>query len=142
MHQELVLLGASADIAIEALTWTEAACARAGIQAHRAERIATAVVEAVNNSIEHGYAQRAGSVGVALDTFADRIEISVSDQGQGLPRTPATECPAPDAPRGRGSWIMRQCCDAVRHEFPEGEQRVVLVLMNAFPQLSSAGAAR
>ena len=128
MNQELLLLGAGPELAIEALTWTEQACARAGVSSSRAQCLANAVVEAVNNSIEHGYGMRPGSITVSVDGYADRVEVSVSDTGSGLPPIPKVGCPDPHAERGRGSWIMRQSCDDVRHEFPAGTQRVVLVL--------------
>jgi anti-sigma regulatory factor (Ser/Thr protein kinase) len=139
MNQELVLLGAGPELAIEALKWTELACARAGIASGRAQSVANAVVEAVNNSIEHGYRMQPGSIAVAVDGYADRIEVSVSDSGTGLPCAPTGHCPDPSAERGRGSWIMRQSCDDVRHEFPPGAQRVVLVLRKPATADSSTG---
>jgi anti-sigma regulatory factor (Ser/Thr protein kinase) len=139
MHQELVLLGAAPDVAFEAMKWTESACARAGIGSQRAQRAATAVIEAVNNSIEHGYRMRSGSVSIALEGYADRVEISITDAGTGLPPAPVIRCPEPAAARGRGSWIMGQSCDRVRHEFPNGEQRVVLVLLRSPEPIQPAG---
>ena len=139
MNQELVLLGAGPELAIEALKWTELACARAGVAPSRAQSVANAVVEAVNNSIEHGYRMQPGSIAVSVDGYADRIEVAVSDSGTGLPSAPALRCPDPSAERGRGSWIMRQSCDAVRHEFPAGTQRVVLVLRRHTRSQTSPG---
>jgi serine/threonine-protein kinase RsbW len=127
MRQELLLMGASPDLAQEALRWTEGACARAGLEAHRAQDLGAAVIEAVNNSLEHGYSLAPGDVTLALDDYADRIVLTVSDQGHGLPPSPSPGTPDPLAERGRGSWIMQQTCDEVRHEIHDGTQSVVLV---------------
>jgi serine/threonine-protein kinase RsbW len=138
MRQELILMGASPDLALEALRWTEGACARAGLAANQARDLATAVVEAVNNCLEHGYTLVPGDVAVALDDFADRIVVTVSDHGHGLPPLPASAAPDPLAERGRGSWIMQQTCDEVRHEIQGDAQSVVLVKRRAsVPKLST-----
>lgn len=126
-HQELVLFGAAPDVALEALRWTEAACLRIGLDARRAQELAAAVVEAVNNSLEHGYALEPGDVSVSLDSDAGRVAVTVTDRGQGLPPEPPGDEPPPLAERGRGSWLMQQACDEVRHEFAPGLQSVVLV---------------
>lgn len=126
-RQELVLLGAQPDVALEALRWTEDACARAGLDPRRASELAAAVLEAVNNSLEHGYALGPGDVSLVLDATEERIVITISDCGLGLPPEPCTAAPVPLAERGRGSWIMHKACDEVRHEFEPGLQSVVLV---------------
>jgi len=126
-RQELVLLGAGADIALEAVRWTELACGRAGLNARASQDLATAVIEAVNNSLEHGYALATGDINVTLETQAECVVITVTDRGTGLPPSPSAGTPSPGAERGRGSWIMQQTCDEVRHEFNAGQQSVVLV---------------
>lgn len=126
-RQELVLFGAQPDIALEALRWTEDACARAGLDSRRASELAAAVLEAVNNSLEHGYALAPGDVSLVLDATLERVVITVSDRGDGLPPQPCAAVPMPLAERGRGTWIMSRACDEVRHEFEPGLQSVVLV---------------
>jgi len=126
-HQELVILGAAPDVALEALRWTEAACARIGLGPRQASELALAVIEAVNNSLEHGYALASGDVSVALDCDAATVVVTVTDRGQGLPPQPRGGEPDRLAERGRGSWLMQQVCDEVRHEFAPGLQSVVLV---------------
>jgi anti-sigma regulatory factor (Ser/Thr protein kinase) len=133
-QEELVLLHAAPDLVLEALRWTESACARAGLDSERTRELAAGVVEAVNNSLEHGYALAPGDVGLALDADAESVAITITDHGSGLPPRPAQSAPEPFAERGRGSWIMQQSCDEVRHEFGKDTQRVVLVKHRAGPE--------
>ncbi len=136
VHQELVLFGAAPDVALEALRWTEAACLRAGLGPHQATELALAVIEAVNNSLEHGYALAPGDVGVALDSDAHQVVVTITDRGAGLPPEPCGNEPAPLDERGRGSWLMQQVCDEVRHEVAPGLQSVVLVKLRD-PELTT-----
>jgi anti-sigma regulatory factor (Ser/Thr protein kinase) len=137
-RQELVLLGAAPDLALEALRWTEAACTRAGLDSHSGGALAGAVVEAVNNSLEHGYALAPGDINLTLCSDAVQVVVTVTDRGEGLPPRPRLAEPAPQAERGRGSWLMQQACDEVRHEFAPGLQSVVLVkLRDRIPTTSS-----
>lgn len=135
-RRELVLFKAVPGVALEAVRWVEAGCARAGLDPERATQLSTAVIEAVNNSLEHGYALTPGEVCLALDAEPDRVVVTVTDHGSGLPPEPAGQiAPAPLAERGRGSWIMRRSCDEVRHVLGDGQQSVVLVkLRQAAPQ--------
>jgi anti-sigma regulatory factor (Ser/Thr protein kinase) len=126
-RQELVLFGAAPELALEALRWTELACRRAGLDARACQNLGTAVIEAVNNSLEHGYALAPGDVSLTLDVEPEHVVITISDHGSGLPPSPSTGIPAPGAERGRGSWIMQQACDEVRHDFTAGQQSVVLL---------------
>jgi anti-sigma regulatory factor (Ser/Thr protein kinase) len=127
-RRELVLFKAVPGVALEAVRWVEAGCARAGLDPERAAQLSTAVIEAVNNSLEHGYALTPGEVSLALDAEPDRVVVTVTDRGSGLPPEPAGQiAPAPLAERGRGSWIMRRSCDEVRHVLGDGHQSVVLV---------------
>jgi anti-sigma regulatory factor (Ser/Thr protein kinase) len=138
-REELVLLRAAPDLVLEALRWTESACARAGLDSERTRQLAAGVIEAVNNSLEHGYALAPGDVGLELDANADRVMITITDHGSGLPPRPAQSEPEPLAERGRGSWIMQRTCDEVRHEFGKDTQRVVLVKHRAGPERNPNG---
>jgi len=133
-REELVLFRAAPDLVLEALRWTESACARAGLDAGRARELGAAVIEAVNNSLEHGYALAPGDVSLTLDADADSVVIMITDRGSGLPPRPVHADPGPLAERGRGSWIMQQTCDEVRHEIGAGTQRVVLVKRRSGPE--------
>ena len=138
-RQELVLLGAAPDIALEAVRWTELACSRAGLDASACQDLATAVIEAVNNSLEHGYALVPGDINLTLDAEPESVVITVTDRGTGLPPSPSAGTPSPGAERGRGSWIMQLACDEVRHEFDAGQQSVVLVKQRRRPRTDSHG---
>jgi anti-sigma regulatory factor (Ser/Thr protein kinase) len=138
-REELVLFHAAPDLALDALSWTESACARAGLDPRRTRQLAAGVLEAVNNSLEHGYGLLPGDITIALDADAARVTITVTDHGTGLPPSPADAAPAPLAERGRGSWIMQRACDEVRHEFDEDTQRVVLVKRRTGPQITTTG---
>jgi len=138
-REELVLFRAAPDLVLEALRWTESACAREGLDAGRARELGAAVIEAVNNSLEHGYAMTPGDVSLALDADADRVVITITDRGSGLPPRPVHADPGPLAERGRGSWIMQQACDEVRHEIGADAQRVVLVKHRADPERFTNG---
>lgn len=138
-RQELVLLSAAPDIALEALRWTELACSRAGVDARASQDLAAAVVEAVNNSLEHGYALVPGDINVTVHAERGHVVVTVSDRGTGLPPAPSAARPSPGAERGRGSWIMRRACDEVRHEFHSGQQSVVLVKRLSRPCPHSQG---
>ncbi|MFO1406417.1 MAG: ATP-binding protein [Steroidobacteraceae bacterium] len=126
-RRELLLLGAAPDVALEAVRWTEFACSCAGLDTRSSRALAAAVIEAVNNSLEHGYALAPGDVRLTLDARHGQVEITVTDHGRGLPPAPGATVPGAGDERGRGSWIMRQVCDEVRHEFNAGQQSVVLV---------------
>jgi len=138
-RQELVLFGAAPDVALEALRWTEAACLRVGLGAHHAHELAAAVIEAVNNSLEHGYSLVPGDVSVALDSDSGQVVVTVTDRGAGLPPQPSDVEPPALAERGRGSWLMQQACDEVRHEFAPGLQSVVLVKRRDSKQTTHSG---
>jgi|SRR5271170_621116 len=83
--------------------------------------IELAVVEAVNNSIEHACHNQPGHpITVQLSLSADRITVIVSDSGEAaesLRETPALETVDPSNPpdRGRGLQIMRAVMDEVAY---------------------------
>jgi anti-sigma regulatory factor (Ser/Thr protein kinase) len=138
-REELLLFRAAPDLVLEAVRWTESACARAGLDAGRARELGAAVIEAVNNSLEHGYGLVPGDVSLTLDADADSVVITITDRGSGLPPWPAQSEPAPFAERGRGSWIMQRTCDEVRHEIGTDTQCVVLVKRRAGPERTPNG---
>jgi serine/threonine-protein kinase RsbW len=79
-----------------------------------------AVVEAVNNSIEHACHNQPGHlIRVRIDLSEDRLTLVVSDTGETVeyfPEMPALEATDPAHPpeRGRGILIIRAVMDEVR----------------------------
>lgn len=87
------------------------------------EEIKVAVSEAVSNAIVHGYGGRKdGSVRVTANRYAEGIEITIADEGKGMPppelsrvRNGKEEHP------GLGFVFMRTFMDSVEVESEEGK---------------------
>ncbi|SEQ94753.1 SpoIIE family protein phosphatase [Actinokineospora terrae] len=78
------------------------------LSAHRDDRmgIALCIVEAVTNSIEHGYRDHSGTVTVLAELDGvGGVEVTVADTGTW--REPIERSPY----RGRGMLMMRECSD-------------------------------
>ncbi|MFH1278395.1 MAG: ATP-binding protein [Candidatus Eisenbacteria bacterium] len=92
-----------------------------GLDEEERDAVSNSVVEACTNAIEHGNKlDRSKNVLVRFRTAPGRIEIGVSDQGEGFdpqgiqdPRTPENLM----RERGRGIFILRAFMDEVRYEF-------------------------
>jgi anti-sigma regulatory factor (Ser/Thr protein kinase) len=86
------------------------AAARAGLDHDRANRLVLAVNEAAANAIQHG----GGSGRLEIDQEGPGALVArVIDSGAGMSQDVDVFRPAPDALRGRGFWIMYDCCDRV-----------------------------
>jgi serine/threonine-protein kinase RsbW len=94
-------------------------------------KINLAMVEAVNNAVEHAYHGEPGHpVRVELELAPDRLGLRVQDHGQPMPpgRLEAVAAfvePDPEDPetwsmRGRGLFIIRSCMDTVEYEARDG----------------------
>lgn len=58
-----------------------------GFSAERIEDLKLAISEAVNNAIDHGNRREAGKlVAVVFEIDGEKLEIRISDQGQGIER--------------------------------------------------------
>jgi anti-sigma regulatory factor (Ser/Thr protein kinase) len=115
MFHELLLIGAAPEAGHEAVRWVEGSCSRFGLRGPAVEQLSACVVEAVNNAIEHAYGTIAGDIQLTLSADRGLVTVVVADRGPG-PRDHEVLPPEPDAPRGRGRWIMREWCDSVEHE--------------------------
>jgi len=96
-----------------------------------AGEIEAAVVEAVNNAIEHAYANRPGhQVDVCVRLEPDCVRVQVCDDGRAIPaetwRAAIAE-PERLAERGRGLTIMRGCMDDVQYTREAGRNVVTLI---------------
>ena len=94
-----------------------------GFSADETYWLVTAVREAVTNAVIHGNEEQPGKhVEISFVLQADRIRITVTDQGSGfdpdqLPDPVSTEH-LMDA-SGRGVFLMQQLMDEVTYTFPD-----------------------
>jgi serine/threonine-protein kinase RsbW len=102
-----------------------------GVPEDTIANLAIAVTELVNNAIKHGNKlQRSKLVTVVIICDSEKVEVTVSDQGNGFdPR----DIPNPLADEnlmkeiGRGIFIVKSLIDEVRFQFPpEGGTRVTV----------------
>lgn len=77
--------------------------------------IETAVGEALANAAEHGHRAESGFE-VRVRVEREMLVIEVQDDGAGFDASPAVECPAYDAPRGFGIYLMRHLMDEVHYD--------------------------
>jgi serine/threonine-protein kinase RsbW len=84
--------------------------AGAGVPAERVAPFILAVNEIVINAIQHG----GGIADVVIAANGDRLEVEVRDYGDGIPPDVPTELPPLDQSHGRGLWLARQLCPAVK----------------------------
>ena len=93
--------------------------------------IEIALVEAVNNAVEHAYHGEPGHpVWVEFEWAPDRLNLRVRDRGQPmapgrLEATPPLADPDPNdpttlSPRSRGLTIIKSCMDTVEYEARDG----------------------
>lgn len=96
----------------------------AGLDETQAFNVELCVVEAVTNSVEHGYQCEQGHpVDVVVRLTSTLLEFEVRDQGKGLgaehakaePTTAEAALAVPDAmsPRGRGGFLIDELMDHV-----------------------------
>lgn len=116
---------------IELLSRALCSVCQLALPAAEIAKINLAMVEAVNNAVEHAYHGEPGHpVRVELELAPDRLGLRVRDRGQ--PMTPGRlEAvaefvePDPEDPetwslRGRGLFIIRNCMDTVEYEVRDG----------------------
>ncbi|HQA27332.1 MAG TPA: ATP-binding protein [Candidatus Competibacteraceae bacterium] len=93
------------------------------------DRINLAMVEAVNNAVEHAYRGEPGHpVWVELELASDHLRVRVCDRGHPMdPHHLEAELIEPDpadpatwSMRSRGLFIIRNCMDEVRYETRDG----------------------
>lgn len=85
-----------------------------------------AITEACGNSVRHAYPDGEGDVTVSYLFDGEAIEMTVEDQGVGLPSGAATSGPSPGGDSGMGMSIIRTIVDDVElGAGPEGRGTVV-----------------
>ena len=115
------------DLQAKLMDW----CEDARLDGALAGKLTLAVVEAVNNSIEHAYGDEPGHP-IRLHCLRNRdgISVEVRDKGKRFflpPENP--ELPNPDAEGGRGWAIIRQCTDSLSC-VREGDENVLTLRCN------------
>ncbi|MCK2214807.1 ATP-binding protein [Actinomadura sp. ATCC 31491] len=98
--------------------------AEAGLAGDRLQNLVLAVNEAVTNVLEHG----AGTGAIHLWREARGVRVQIVDPAGRL-RPADLDRPPPWPPtRGMGLWVIRQVCDEVRLDHPEGHSRLELFM--------------
>jgi serine/threonine-protein kinase RsbW len=94
-------------------------CVQAGLDAMVAFKLTTAIVEALNNCIEHAYGGKPGQpIDLEWTRSAEAVAVAIYDEGQPLPARamdPATPASA-DAESGRGWQIIHEWTHAVSYQ--------------------------
>jgi len=93
-------------------------CRDAGLDDLAACEFTTAIIEAVTNSIKHGYQGEPGRpITLHWRGAHDRIDIEIRDRARPPPAgfLDRTEMPPPDAQSGRGVVMIRTYTDAASY---------------------------
>jgi serine phosphatase RsbU (regulator of sigma subunit)/anti-sigma regulatory factor (Ser/Thr protein kinase) len=103
-------------------------CMGQGVSGETCSQIELAVVEAVNNAIEHGCAGvDSARVHLRWGWTGDTIEARVYDPGKFITGSVQTELPEDLlAEGGRGGFLMAALMDSVEHRMENGQHCVVL----------------
>jgi len=120
---------------------SSALCERMQFDNDVCSMVTMSVIEAGTNAIQHGHNRDSSKVvDVNFELFADRIEITVRDQGGGFdPKAVNGDITTPDRlldPRGRGIFIMKSCMDSVDFEF--SKSGTVCRLMKRRPEAATS----
>jgi serine/threonine-protein kinase RsbW len=94
-------------------------CAEAGLDELGGFQLTSAVIEAVNNCIEHAYGGEPGHrISLRWLAAPEAIVVEIRDNGQAMPPDAPQQGTAADvdAVSGRGSHIIRQWTDSAVYE--------------------------
>ncbi|NRB21038.1 MAG: ATP-binding protein [Rhodobacteraceae bacterium] len=106
-----------------------------GLPEDRAEDVQIALAEAVNNIVEHAYADTApGDVDIGCNLDTQQLWISIADAGRPLPRGNLTagnpadlSVPREDLPEGGYGWfLIRELTSRIIYERNNGNNRLSL----------------
>jgi anti-sigma regulatory factor (Ser/Thr protein kinase) len=115
-------IDASLDTVPAAGDAVRALCVTAGIDASEASLVELAIVEALQNTIEHGYAGAPGQVEIAADVEPERVHAEIRDTAPPVDLARVMQPPDDDSfsisrdsllERGRGLAIIRGVFDRV-----------------------------
>jgi serine/threonine-protein kinase RsbW len=117
---------------------------RMGFSRDRVEDLKTAVAEACLNAIEHGNKlNRTIRVGIELLADDSKLQVSVSDQGEGVGAVPHPDIEAKIAgrepPRGWGIFLIRNLVDEVQFDAKAGGGHEIRMLIHLDRESSVPG---
>jgi serine phosphatase RsbU (regulator of sigma subunit)/anti-sigma regulatory factor (Ser/Thr protein kinase) len=102
-------------------------CLRHGLDPESWPPVELALVEGLNNAIEHGCrGASTDRIHVQWHWSGEELEISILDPGQFRPALAAARLPDPLSERGRGTFVMASIMDSVTHTEQDGQHRLVL----------------
>ena len=118
-----------------AMEQVAAVARRMGFSDDRVEDLKTAVAEACLNAIEHGNKMNTTfRVAIELLTDASKLQVSVSDQGEGISAVPAPDIDAKiegkESPRGWGIFLIKNLVDEVQFEAKAGGGHEIRMLIH------------
>jgi serine/threonine-protein kinase RsbW len=118
-----------------AMEQVAAVARRMGFSDDRVEDLKTAVAEACLNAIEHGNKMNTTfRVGIELLADISKLQISVSDQGDGISAVPAPDIDAKiegkESPRGWGIFLIRNLVDEVQFDAKAGGGHEIRMLIH------------
>ncbi len=105
-----------------------------GVPQPRVEEVQIALAEAVNNVVEHAYADnQPGDVNIRCQLNADTLSIYIRDAGQPLPdeklpegKPQSLDGAIEDLPEGGFGWfLIRELTSDIQYERSEGENNLV-----------------
>ncbi|MEU6726059.1 ATP-binding protein [Nonomuraea wenchangensis] len=96
----------------------------AGLAGERLQNLVLAVNEAVTNVLDHG----AGTGSVHLWRADHGVRVQIVDPAGRLRPADLDRSPPWPPTHGMGLWVIRQVCDEVRLDHPEGHSRLELFM--------------
>jgi len=103
------------------LPWLEPQLRSAGLDDMRCFQLGCAVVELVNNSIEHGYSGRAGNpIEIRVSAEADRVTVEVRDRAPRFNPPVRAGATSDFAESGRGYGIILSWADTFEYRRDAG----------------------
>lgn len=128
-YREYAQCDLAADLALvpEAAGRVRDSCLRRGLDPLTWAPLELALVEGLNNAIEHGCRGASdGRIRVRWDWTGDELQVEIFDPGDYIPPPSQAQLPDPLSERGRGDFLMRKLMDSVDHELRDGKHLLIL----------------
>jgi len=129
IHREYAQCELPADLALvpEVAGKVRAYCLYRGLDSRTWAEVELALVEGLNNAIEHGCSGASADViRVQWHWTGGVLEIEILDPGKFRPAPVPAKLPDPLSEGGRGMFVMATLMDSVRHEIQEGNHLLIL----------------